>query len=226
MKFELGLAALFFGAAVAAGNTIDGLAGNSRLPVVGTDRNIRAERSLDLKFAVGFATRKATADMRLIDMLQYCSGMPFVLDRGKDLYARAAHRTDLDPQFVHAYRYAGSILMWECDRPVEAVALLKKGMAFNPEEERLKLYLAAIVYSRLNELESEVVVLERLAFERDAPIILRRILTNAYAKQGRIGRAADVCRLVLATSASPNDRRWASVKLRKFSRKLEQGSGK
>ena len=114
------------------------------------------------------------------------------------------------------------MLMWECNRPRQAVQLVKKGLAFNPTNTKLKLYLAAFTYSETNKLESEISVLEKLAVEPDAPFMIRRILANLYIKLGRLRYAAAICRLVQETSGHPGERRWAAVKLKLLERQIKE----
>lgn len=213
MRFELAAATVLLVASAWLGDRVAIHANLRRLPSTGP------ERSLGSRVAEGLAIRKVAADKQWIEILQYCGDISFLLDRGEKLYAKADRATDMDPKFVHCYKFCGSMLMWQCDRPVEAAGVLKKGIAFNPEDDWLKLYLAAITYRRMSDLASEIAVLEQLAVLPNAPFMLRRILAHAYAKQGRIWHAAAICKLVLKTSAEPRERRWAAAKLALYSLK-------
>jgi tetratricopeptide (TPR) repeat protein len=143
--------------------------------------------------------------------------MAFILERGRRLFPMADRTTDLDRHFGEVYAFGSAMLMWQCRRPEEAAALLRKGIAYNPRAVRLKYYLAAFTYGRLQDLGREIVALEALARDPGAPFILRRILANAYEKQGRLDRAVMVWRLVWLTSPDSNsdERRWVAVKCAK-----------
>jgi len=199
-------------ASIPLGTRVDGMTESLRLPWAGP------QRSLATRMAEGLKIRKAAADMLWIDILQYCGDISFVLDHGAKMPALSWSLTDLDPLFTQGYMFCGPMLMWNCAMPGKAALLLRKGINYNPEEHRLQLYLAAFTYS--GNLESEIAVLEKLAFTADAPFMLRRILSNAYAKQGKLKHAAAICRLVLETSESPEERRWAEFKIDKYSRQL------
>lgn len=219
MRSELLLAAAFLAASVPLGSHLDRLAAPRALPA------IPGGLPAGDRLASRLAARKTRADSLWIDLLQYVADPSFSLDRGARLFRIAERITALDPGFVRVYMYAGSTLMWQCNRPAEAAALLERGITANPGEVHLKYYLAAFAYQRLKDLRSQIVVLEQLAFAPDAPIILRRILANAYEKQHDLGRAAAVWRLVAHTSLDPRERTWAERKLAIHGIALEPGTG-
>lgn len=165
--------------------------------------------------------RKFRADALWIRLLQYCAEPAMVLERGEKIGPLAGRITALDPGFRNVYTFAGSLLMWQCDRPRDATALLERGIEACPNDRWLKYYLAAFTYARLKDLQGEIAVLERLAFAPEAPIILRRILANAYEAQGQIDRAAAIWRLVIGEGQDPGERRWAERKLARYGRSSE-----
>lgn len=201
--------------AIAPGSRIAAISAAARLPDAGNGG------SLENRLAGGLAIRKTAADWKWIEILQYCGDASFSIDRGSKLSGMAARLADLDPKFVQGFMFNGTMLMWQCGRPVEAAGLLERGIAFNPEEKRLQLYLAAFTYSRMNDLAREIAALERLAFAPDAPFMLLRILSNAYAKNGSIRHAAAICRYVLETSRDPEERRWAEAKIARYSKRFD-----
>ncbi|MEK7476702.1 MAG: hypothetical protein AAB152_13860 [Candidatus Coatesbacteria bacterium] len=171
---------------------------------------------LGARVAGAFALRRFSADRGWIETLQYCGDTAFVVERGRRLPAMSDATTNLDPRFEEAYAFGAAMLMWQCRRPEEAAALLRRGIAHNPGAIRLKYYLAAFTYGRLKDLGREVAVLEVLARDPGAPFILRRILANAYERQGRLDRAVLVWRLIWLTSANPDERRWVAIKCAKY----------
>lgn len=210
MRSEPVLAALLLAISVVAGARVDAPSGAKRLAPVPAGI-MPADR-----VAAWFSARRVAADFIWIDLLQYCADARFILDRGARLPGLARRATQLDPGFAQVYMYAGSALMWQCNRPGDAAALLERGIAANPGDNRLKYYLAAFTYRRLNDIGGEVGVLERLAFASDAPIILRRILANAYERQHDLTRAAAIWRLIHAQGLDPAERRWADGKLARY----------
>ena len=207
-------AAVLLALSMPSGNRLAEKAAALRLPIAG------AETSAAGRIAEGLSLRKVAADWEWFRILQYCADVSFRLTRGAELFERVDRVTDFDPTFTHCFMFGGAMLMWECNRPNQAVELIKKGIAFNPEHAKLKLYLAAFIYSRMNDLKREIAVLDRLAYAPGAPFMLRRILANAYIKQGRLRHAAAICRLVLKFPGHPGERRWAAVKLKLLERQI------
>jgi len=74
------------------------------------------------------AVRKIMADKRWFEVLQYSGDISFLLERGGKLYRKVDLATDMDPTFVHLYEFGAAALMWEVDRPKEALKLLDKGI--------------------------------------------------------------------------------------------------
>jgi tetratricopeptide (TPR) repeat protein len=171
---------------------------------------------LEARIPGALAVRRFAADRGWIETLQYCGDMAFIVERGRRLARMSDATTNLDPRFEEAYAFGAAMLMWQCRRPEEAAALLRKGIAYNPRAVRLEYYLAAFTYGRLKDLAHEVAVLEVLARDPGAPFILRRILANAYEKQGRLDRAVLVWRLIWLTTANPDERRWVAVKCARY----------
>jgi len=171
---------------------------------------------LGARIPAALSLRRSAADRMWIDTLQYCGDVSFVIDRGRRLFRLSNATTDLDPGFEEAYAFGAAMLMWQCDRPEEAAALLRKGIAYNPGAVKLKYYLAAFTFSRLKDLAREIGVLEVLVRDPGAPFVLRRILANAYEKQGRPDRAAAIWRLIWLTDRNPSERRWVAAKCARY----------
>lgn len=215
VKCSLAAAALLLVANL-AGDRLAARAAERRLPYAGPERTVGS------KVAEGFALRKIMADRRWFEILQYSGDISFVLEKGKDLPRMMEAATDIDPRFVHLYSFGASTLMWELEQPAEAVKLLRKGMTFNPEEKRLKMYLAAIAYREGSDLAGEVGILEALVESPGSPFMLRRILANTYAKMGRYRAAARIATLVLETSGHHAERRWAAAKIAVWSQEKDR----
>jgi tetratricopeptide (TPR) repeat protein len=173
-------------------------------------------RTLAGWLARGFSVRKAGADKAWMDILQYCGDSSFYLDKGGKLFGLAEKAVDLDPCFVYVYSFSCSMLMWQCNRPNEAVELLNRGIRNNPGDKWLKLYLAAFTYKRLNDLGSQVKVLEELVNLPSPPPMLYRILANVYSKQGKFKQAAKLWVFIADYSPDGADREWARGKMAKF----------
>ena len=94
-------------------------------------------------------------------------------DQTREGYLGAYHAvdvlTDLDPQFVHAYQYTGTILGVLAGMPKESVALLKKGVAHNPTAWQLSFFLGYVYYYELQDPVSAAVHFQTAAMQHDAP---------------------------------------------------------
>ena len=170
-----------------------------------------------------FSVRRVMADLRWLDILQYTGDSLYHMDKGHALVDLAGRLTDLDPHFVRPYAFAGALLYWQCDRPVEAADLIRKGIEANPEEAKLKLYLAAFTFSRVEVLKDQVRYLEELADDPDASPIVRRILAHTYARAGDFRRAVAVARLVLDGTTDPAEKRWAQSAMRRYTARIRPG---
>jgi len=211
MKYKYPITAvLLLGASFIPGNRLAGMSGSLNI-----GGNL-PPRSMNEILAQGFSVRKSSADKAWMDILQYCGGREFYLDRGQKLVRLANLATDLDPRFVYVYQFSGSMLMWQCNRPREAVDLLKKGIRNNPSERRLQLYLAAFTYYRLKDLSAQIATLEELVAMPDAPPMLYRILANVYMKRGDLQQAAKMWVFIAERSDDWSDREWAKGKLARY----------
>ncbi len=61
--------------------------------------------------------------------------------------------TQLDPKFVGAYQFGGTMLAWDAGQPKEGIALLRKGMRENPLRWELPFGIAFIYYLVLKDYE-------------------------------------------------------------------------
>ncbi len=204
-----------------AGRAVGDRAATLRLPAGD------ARTPLLARLSEGLSLRRAAGDRGWMDVLLYAGDTSFALDKGSKLFGLARRATDHDPSFREVYLFGGSMLMWQCNRPEEAAALLRRGIEANPADPKLKMYLAAFAYSRLKDLSGEIAALEPLAFEPGAPFIMKRILANAWEAKAReakrepdrrqaLGRAIGIWRHVWLTTDSEEERRWVLIKCGKL----------
>jgi hypothetical protein len=104
---------------------------------------------------------------------------------------------ELDPYFSYAYLYGAGALAWNLNRPVEAVALLQKGIAAMEQTRpaitsdpgqpfwQLHLYMSAIIYRQTGETEKMTGLLETAAAQPGAPNMIKSILASIYHKNGK-----------------------------------------
>ncbi len=160
--------------------------------------------------------RRVAADFIYMELLQYIGGKENYLDRCDRLVQLTNWAIDIDPCFNYIYMFSSGMLMWDCNRPKDALPILEKGIERNPADQRMKLYLAAFTYYRLNDLSGQVKALETLALTPGVPSMVVRILANVYAKQGRIDRAIRIWRYMVRWADNEEDRRWAAARLMRY----------
>lgn len=130
--------------------------------------------------AVGLGYRALLADFEYINFLQYYGDLGNSASRFNKLYGYIDDITDADPNFRFAYTYGSAILAFNLSRYDEAIAIIKKGLEYNPEFWRLRMYLAAITYKSVGDKAKYVKFLEDALQYRDHPAMLDRLLGNIY----------------------------------------------
>jgi len=128
----------------------------------------------------GFGMRPLVGDIEYISFLQYYGDKENLTNGYKDLYKYISDITDVDPNFTFAYNYGSSILAWNLQRYDEAIAIIKKGIQYNPTYWRLSLYLGAIMYKQKGDSLGYMKLLEQSMKFEDHPSMLERILGNIY----------------------------------------------
>jgi tetratricopeptide (TPR) repeat protein len=117
--------------------------------------------------AIGY--RHLVADLLWLKAVQGLSGR----EQTREGYLGAYHAvdvlTDLDPHFVHAYQYTGTILAIIAGMPHESVAVLKKGVESNPAAWQLAFFLGYDYYYELGDPGSASEYFKKAAMEPGAP---------------------------------------------------------
>ena len=103
-----------------------------------------------LKFAA-LGYRNIVADLLWLKAVQGLSGRQQSREGYLGAYHAADVLTDLDPQFVHAYQYTGTVLGVIAGMPKESVALLEKGVRHNPSVWQLSFFLGYDYYYELGD---------------------------------------------------------------------------
>ena len=103
-----------------------------------------------LKVAV-LGYRQLVADLLWLKAVQGLSGRKQTREGYLGAYHAADVLTDLDPAFVHAYQYTGTVLGVIAGMPHESIALLTKGVQRNPSVWQLSFYLGYDYYYELQD---------------------------------------------------------------------------
>ncbi len=97
------------------------------------------------------------------------------------LYPLLDNATDLDPKFISVYEY-GAVVLPAIDKE-QAIKLLKKGIADNPNEWRLYQHLGYI-YWRLDDFESASEIYTKGANVPNAPLFLKMMAAKTKGEGG------------------------------------------
>ncbi len=103
-----------------------------------------------LKVAV-LGYREVVADLLWLKAVQGLAGRQQTREGYLGAYHAADVLTDLDPQFVHAYQYTGTILGVIAGMPMESIRLLEKGVGHNPAVWQLSFFLGYDYYYELRD---------------------------------------------------------------------------
>lgn len=103
-----------------------------------------------LKVAV-LGYRHIVADLLWLKAVQGLSGRKQTREGYLGSYHAADVLTDLDPGFVHAYQYPGTVLGVIAGMPHESIALLTKGVQHNPSVWQLSFFLGYDYYYELQD---------------------------------------------------------------------------
>ena len=93
--------------------------------------------------------------------------------------------TDLDPQFVGAYRFGAFVLAQDMGQPAAGVQLLKKGMASNPGNWQLPFDLGFLYFTSADDNAKAGHYFKMASRFDDSPEIARRFSAFAYRRAGR-----------------------------------------
>lgn len=99
--------------------------------------------------------------------------------------------TTLEPTFIGAYRFGGTLLAIEANRVDDSIKILQKGIEHNPGDWRLYFALAFDYMYYKQDYETAAKYYERAARFPGHPPYLPRLVARLYAKTGKIEAALD-----------------------------------
>jgi hypothetical protein len=121
-----------------------------------------------LKVAV-LGYREMVADFLWLKAVQGLAGRQQTRQGYLGAYHAVDVLTDLDPGFVHAYQYTGTILGVVAGMPMESIALLTKGVDHNPAEWPLSFFLGYDYYYVLRDTASAAKHFRAASLQPGAP---------------------------------------------------------
>jgi len=153
-----------------------------------------------LKLAV-LGYRNIVADFIWLKAVQNYAGR----NQSRAGYLAAYHAadvaTDLDPDFVHAYKASGTILSVWANMPNESVAILKKGVQNNPAVWELPFFLGYDYYYDLHDPQTAATYFQKAASLPGSPGWLGKLAAKMTVQAGDPDAALEFLqRLYQATS--------------------------
>jgi tetratricopeptide (TPR) repeat protein len=110
--------------------------------------------------------------------------------------------TDLDPQFVGAYRFGAFVLAQDVGQPAAGIELLRKGMLNNPELWQLPFDLGFLYFNSVKDNAKAAHFFRFASRFKDSPDITRRFTAFAYRKAGRTDVALSLWQEIYESSAN------------------------
>jgi tetratricopeptide (TPR) repeat protein len=153
-----------------------------------------------LKVAV-LGYRNIAADLLWLKAVQGLSGREQTREGYLGAYHAADVLTDLDPQFVHAYQYTGTVLGVVAGLLKESVALLAKGVQHNPTVWQLSFFLGYDYYYELGDPASAAKYFQAASLLPGAPPWLPGLAARIAVEANDPGAALEFLqRLYLQTN--------------------------
>ena len=136
-----------------------------------------------LKLAV-VGYRHIVADLLWLKAIQNFGGREVTTEEYRIAYHVTDVLTDLDPQFVHAFQFTGTILGVSAGLINESNAILSKGMEHNPTVWELPFYLGYNYYYELHDAAMGARYLRTAAALPKAPVWLSGLATRMAVEAG------------------------------------------
>jgi hypothetical protein len=126
--------------------------------------------------------------------------------RGDKYYPLADHIfstiTDLDPQFVGAYRFGAFVLAQDMGQPAAGIHLLKKGMISNPCKWQIPFDLGFLYFTSANDDAKAGHFFKMASRFADSPDIAKRFSAFAYRRAGRTNLALSLWEEIYNSSSN------------------------
>ena len=124
--------------------------------------------------------------------------------------------TDLDPEFIGAYRFGAIVLSEDAGTPAGAIDLLRKGLGVNPERWELPFDLGFTYFIVLNDYARAAHYFRFASSIEGSPEIARRFTAFAYRKAGKTDLAEALWQEVYCSSTNEAMRETALYSIKKI----------
>jgi hypothetical protein len=153
-----------------------------------------------LRLAV-FGYRSIAADFIWLKAVQQFAGRNQTRNGYLAAYHAADVATDLNPDFIHAYKASGAILSVWARLPKESIALLSKGVAHNPTVWELPFFIGYDYYYELHDPQNAAQYFQQAAALPGAPSWLSGLAARMTVEAGNPDAAQEFLqRLYQATT--------------------------
>jgi tetratricopeptide (TPR) repeat protein len=185
-----------------------------------SEMKVRADDAVEDVALMSLGMRRAAADMAFVRLLQYYGtpeGEPAAQQMAEsvglaqehhmheggvypEFYPRAREIVDLDPYFEHAVLFAVGSLAFNQNRADEAIDLLNRARARDPQKWRYDALLAAIGYKNAGDPQRVADALMPVALDPDSPALVKQVTAFLLKRIGRRTEAVRVYRLLYDTT--------------------------
>jgi len=132
------------------------------------------------------------ADLFWLETIQYLGRHLLGDQKFTDLYPRLFRVVSLDPYFVDAYRLGGIFLAYSAGQVDEAIRLLKRGAAFNPDRWEPAHDLGILYYLCKKDYPQALYWLQRADRLPGRPDYVPRFVARLYASTGHTQTAIEM----------------------------------
>jgi tetratricopeptide (TPR) repeat protein len=124
--------------------------------------------------------------------------------------------TDVDPEFIGAYRFGAFVLAEDVGSPVRGIDLLHKGLEYNRDSWELPFDLGFIYYIHFGNNQRAAHFFRLASHSPNAPPITRRFAAFAYSRAGRLDLAKSLWQEIYNSSDNRVMRESAEFNLKRI----------
>lgn len=166
-----------------------------------------------LKVAV-LGYREVVADFLWLKAVQGLAGKQQTRQGYLGAYHAVDVLTELDPQFVHAYQYTGTVLGVVAGMVKESIALLTKGVRHNPAAWQLSFFLGYDYYYELGDPASAAKHFQTASLQSGAPSWLAGLAARMAVEANDPGAALEFLQRLYAQTSDEQLREGLARRIR------------
>ncbi len=216
-------AALALGLGLCAGLNSLALRASSPKQAVSTEITLEPETAVGDASLLGLGMRRLAADLEFVRLLVYYGSTETGNEEAElatggghypEIGPRARRIADLDPTFSYAVQYGAGALAFNLNRPDEALDLLRRALAGDPDNPHYRQYIGAVAFAKHGDVRKVVELLEPMLSEPDCPAMIKSMAAFMYRRLGETGKAVALYEDIADNSKDPGYRGIAERELR------------